>query len=310
MPIIHATLGVAQITNDPSAASTCVIDLPLLLSQKYGRMVRQGHSVQVTGIQARLRPMDSGYDVGLAISGSMGFVPTTKHSRRAWNEAYRMWRKQKALGARVGSTVNSDDLEFCWSDSDATNRTSHIFATGMGDTIGADMGLTGASNESGLTQYFGLGDFYDSSHPIAPPSTQHWDSAVFKAKKYSDLFPQTEYCYFSSEFSTVHSDNPTATSLYDDALSGASAHTDIMEFPEPVNALCGLLKFTWYTIPDDTGTQNQGDDVAEVDIVIFIKSWKALPYSTRRKSKRYTRRSRGKRNYRSRKTYARRKWSR
>ena len=303
MPIIHTTLGTAAISNDPSASTTAQVDLAMLLSQKYGKLVRQGQSFQVTGIQARLVPMDPGYDVGLAISGSMGFVPTTKHSRKAWNEAYQLWRRQKAQAGAVGQHINSDDLEFCWSESTANSRTSTVFAQGLGDSIGANMGLTGVSQESSIPNYFSLGDYYDSQHPISPASKRHWTNTTYKDKKYTDLFPQSEFVYFSSEFSTTHSDNPTITSIYDDALSGAQASTPIMEFPEPVNALCGVLQFTWYCIPDDTGTQNEGDDVARVDIVIFIKSWKPLVFK-RRKTRRKTawkgRRSRWSRKGRSR----------
>lgn len=286
MPIVTTSLGVSKITNDPSNPNEAYVDLAMLLSEKYGKLVRQGHKFTITGIQARLVPESSGYDVGQAISGSMGFMPVTKHSRKAWNQAFLMWKRQKQLASSVGSPIKHDDFEMCWDLGGKTSRTSLIFATGMGDDISAPMGLFGASDESGIEQYFSLTDFYNSNNPVSLPSKKHWNDSPYKQPKYSTTMPSAEYAYFSSTLSTTHSDNPTTLSLFDDALSGAISHSDIVEFPQAVNSLAGLLKFTWYTIPDDTTTQNEGDDDARVDFAIFVKTWKPLAYKPRRKARR------------------------
>lgn len=286
MPSIQVDLGNIGIGNNPSAGNVSYVDLSYVLSEKYGKMIRQGHNFTITGIQARLRPTNAGYDVGMAVSGSMGYMPTTKHSRRAWNQAFQMWKKQKQLGGVVGSTVKHDDLEFCYQSSSSSGRTSTIFSQGMGDQIGAKMGLFGASSESGLEQYFSLTDFYDSNNPVDPPSVHHWSGATIKDAKFQNKMPDAQYNYFSSTATTVFGDNPTTTSLTDDALSGAIVQTDIMDFPVPAQALAGLLKFTTYILPDDTDTQNEGDDKAQLEMIIYIKKWSPLAYKPRRKARR------------------------
>lgn len=284
MPIVSKTIANVAITNDPNEATTAYVDLPLELSQKYGKLIRQGHSVKITGIQARLKPTSAGYDVGMSVVGSMGFTPVTRHSRKAWNEAFRFWTKQKSLASAVGPSVNSDDLEYAFDAEGTDSRTSLIYSQGMGDSISAKMVLQGASTETGLgTQIFSLEDFYNSNHPVTAPSKKHWDNSVWKAKKYDHFYPDPQYVWFNANLSTMVADNPTTTSVMDDALGGSLATTEIQTFPEPVNALCGVVKFTMYVVPDDTDTQNAGDDTATLDIVFYISSWKPLVYKARKK---------------------------
>lgn len=293
MPAFHQDLGVIQITNDPDEPNTHYVDLALLASERYGKLVRQGQNFTITGIQARLRPTTGGYDVGVGVSGSMGYMPTTKHARKAWNDAFQMWSKQKSLKGVVGGAVRHDDLEFCWDLGGQTQRTSSVFSQGMGDNESARMGLFGNSDESGSVlggtpQYFSLTDFYNSNQPIMSESRTHWDNAVVKPSKYSNHMPDASYAWFNANASSIVTDNPSTTSFMDDALSGAIVSTPIMEFPENINAMCGVLKFTTYVIPDDTDTQNAGDDEAMLSITIFVKSWNALVYPPRRKSPRRT----------------------
>jgi hypothetical protein len=69
------------------------------------------------------------------------------------------------------------------------------------------------------------------------------------------------------------------------ALGGALSLSDIHQFPECLDVLCGLMKFDIYGIPDDTTFQLQ--DNALIQFSIWVESFKPiLSYNKRGRANR------------------------
>jgi len=284
---------------DPSMVATggdFTIDLALELSKLYGRNIRQGQNFKVKAVQMAMRPVGSGYDSGLAHTTVCNFVPTTKHSRQAWQQAYRLWKRQQRLFAgATGGFVAYDDLEFAYSAATTTPRTSTVLQSGITDSSDDVMVLTGSSNNS----TFALEDYYDSMRPVYPPSVYSWNNNTVKEPKFDQKFPLAREFYVTGNMSTVVTDDSVSlVTNGTNMLSGAQSNADIFEMPEAQNVLCGLMKFQTYVIPDDTAVQIP--DSAVLEVAIHVESWKPLISLGRkprrsRKSRRYTRKSSGSR---------------
>ncbi|MCP4504990.1 MAG: hypothetical protein GY826_01165, partial [Fuerstiella sp.] len=181
------------------------IDLALLLSEHYGKNVRQGQKFTIDGIQAFIRPADEDtgefVDVGVSAACKIGYYPATGHARKAWNNVYRQWRSQKNLAGAVGPQIRNDDLEFAWNYDKKTDRTSTIFGTGLGDTTEEHLVLTGQSTG---TEDFSLEDYYNSAFPAPAPSRNHFDNSVIKYDKFgSTPFPSVQHLYCAAT-NTAH----------------------------------------------------------------------------------------------------------
>ena len=297
MPVVNIqrsiTLNEEGLLNsgDPSLIATggdFQIDLALELSKMYGKNIRQGQNFKVKGIQTSLRPVGSGYDSGLAHSSVFSFVPTTKHSKTAWVQAYKLWAKQKRLFAgATGGYVNYDDLEFCYSSFYANGRTSSVRQSGLGDPNLDEMCLLGSSSDG----VFALEDYYDSMRPVSPPSQYSWNNSTVKEAKYTDKFPLPREVYAAGQLSAAVSEAGEWPAVY---LSAATATATIHEFPEAQNVLCGLIKCNTFVIADDV--IGQTPDTAILEVAIFVESWKPLMAMKPRRTstpRRYTRKFRG-----------------
>lgn len=299
-----------SITNDPAvqviAQGERAMYLDMLLSEYYGKMVRQGSSFCINGIQASLHPDPdgSGIDVGLSAEVHIDYVPVTKHSKFGWNMIYKGWRQQKKLATAVGGQVRYDDLEFGWDSKEGSDRgrTSTIFGSGMSDSLQEKLVLTGVSTASaGITVgQYSLQDYYNSSYQTPDPSRDPFTNTDIKAAKWGTTpFPeiQTLHCSATSS-ANIHSDAilpiPGA-----DRLSGAITMGDIQTLPTPIHSLCGVLQIGAFVMPDDTTSQDEDDFILEV--TIYVSSWKPLVF--KRKSKRYSRKSSGRKSYGRKRTY-------
>lgn len=285
MPIITKNLGTIETPNNPQDAVTSgVLDLSMLLSEHYGKNIRQGNGFTVTGVQAYLRPHNDSalddYDVGGSALVQCQYVPTTGHSKKAWNQAFTLWKKHRSRFTTMGiHPVRNEDLEFCWAYSlRDTNRTSRLYQH-QADGTQEWMTLTG---DSTVGEDWCLQDFYNTSNPAPQRTADHFTGQLYKADKYgSTKFPKVQYFAVSGSASSFANT--------DGDLSGGMFTTDWEMFPSPINILCGLIKYDAYLIPGDT--TGQIEDNVELIISLSVKKWKPLVIRPKKKKmKKFVRR--------------------
>ncbi|HHZ96606.1 MAG TPA: hypothetical protein EYN67_13895 [Flavobacteriales bacterium] len=298
MPAITQTFKVS-ISNDPAAQAIVTGDramyLDMLLSEYYGKMVRQGSSFTIVGIQASLRPdpAASGIDVGLSAEVHIDYVPVTKHSKFAWNQIYKGWRAQKKLATAVGGQIRYDDLEFGWDRLEGLDRgrTSTIFGSGMSDALQEKLVLTGGSIATAgvLVGSYSMQDYYNSAYETPDPSRDPFTNTDIKDAKWGETpFPEIQTLHCSAT-SSASLQGPLGT-----ALGGAITQGEIFTLPTPCHSLCGVLQIGAYIMPDDTASQDEDDFLLEV--TIFVSSWNPLVFKAK-KARRYSRKSSKGRSY-------------
>ncbi len=297
MPAISTAPYPLSNDNSPHTSNlSTTIDLAVLLSEYYGKNIRQGQTFKINAAQATVRPAahlaSAGVDVGISTVTTFKHLPTTKHSRKAWNSVFTQWSRQKQLASAVGSAVRYDDMEFAWNSSSiSAGRTSTIHGQGLAaDESVEHLCLTGDSTEG---TDFCLSDYYNSLQPAPGPSLNHFDGTTIKASKFGTTkFPESQSFSISGTNSTAGD--------YDgiDELHAAISMNDVHTFPSPVNVFCGLLRANTFVMPDDTLTQTEED--MEIIFTFFISSFKPLVYPRRKgKSRGSSRRKSGSRRSRS-----------
>ena len=262
--------------------------LDMLLSEYYGKMVRQGSSFKIQGIQASLTPdaASLGIDTGMSAEVQVSYVPVTKHSKFAWNQVYKGWRNQKKLATAVGGQVRYDDLEFGWNDEEGQDRsrTSTIFGSGMSDSLQEKMVLTGASTASaGVTVgEYSLQDYYNSAYETPEPSKDPFTNTEIKEPKWGATpFPEIQKLHCTATSSAQWFD-ANAGQIH----QGAITMGDIQALPVPCESLCGVLFVEAFVMPDDT--IGQFEDDFWLDITVWVSSWKPLVHRSKsRKSREY-----------------------
>lgn len=317
MPAVSWTTSVHNM-NDPALngipAGSRAIYLDMLLSEYYGKMVRQGNSFEIIGIQANLQPDPAslGIDVGLSADVSLNYVPATRHSKFAWNQVYKGWRQQKKLATAIGQQVRYDDFEFGWNPQEGggtsgasagtRGRTSTIHGQGLGDPneeLPEKLVLTGQSDVSSLLSVgnYSLQDYYNSAYQTPAASRDPFTNAEIKLPKWGDTpFPATQ---------SMHCTATSTAQWFRDSLTGLDIHQgaittgDVQAFPTPCHSLCGVLFAEAYIMPDDT--LGQFEDDFFLTITIFVKTWKSL--LKRSKRRRYSKRRGGSYRGRRKRTY-------
>lgn len=287
MPVVTLKNLDASNDNSPHTANVDTqIDLAVLLSEHYGRNIRQGNSFKVNGVQAWLRPSDEdagGIDSGVSAAIRLDYIPTTGHSRRAWNNVFKQWKAQKNLKGAVGSQIRFDDMEFAWhSASVVSGRTSTIFGTGIGDSNEEKLCLVGESTGG---DDFSLKDYYNSAYETPQASRNHFDSTVIKEPKFGDTpFPEIQHIHCAATNSArvgVLGEN-AILGTSPEGITSAISTSDMNMLPSPVNVLCGTMRILAFIMPDDTADQIEEDFT--FDISISVVSWKPLVYRPRRKT--------------------------
>jgi hypothetical protein len=265
--------------------------LDMLLSEYYGKMVRQGSSFTITGIQASLHPASdaSGIDVGMSAEVHVDYVPVTKHSKFAWNQIYKGWRSQKKLATAVGGQVRYDDLEFGWDQYEGVSRarTSTIFGSGMSDSLEEKLVLTGGSTQTAgaVVGQYSMQDYYNSSYETPDPSREPFSNTDIKQAKWGATpFPEIQTLHCSATSSAMIEESSLGLAR----LGGAITMGPIETFPVPIHSLCGVLQIGAFIMPDDTVAQDEDDFILE--ITVFVSSWKPLVFKAK-KSPRYSRKS-------------------
>lgn len=290
MPIVRMTDIDVSNDNSPETANVDMqVDLALLLSEFYGKNIRQGQNFVVDGIQAWIRPADEDtgefIDVGVSAAVKANYYPTTSHSRKAWNNVFKQWATQKRIAGAVGTQIRYDDMEFSWNFDKATTRTSTIRSSGIGDSSTEKLVLTGQSTGS---EDFSLEDYYNSAYPAAGSSRDHFSNLVIKENKFgSTPFPriQSIYCAATNSARLGLLGENAIIGTSPEGLTSAIAISEMNILPTPVNVLCGILNVKAYVMPDDTADQIEEDMV--MDLAFSVKSWKPLVF--KRKTKRWMR---------------------
>lgn len=300
------------IFNQPDDSTTNVVDdtmdFALILSDNLGRNIRQGNNFRVVGMQASLTGGNGDLDLGGAVHVSADYLPTTHHSRKAWNQVFQAWKKQKQLKSGVGSSVRYDDMEFAWSDGFIIpGRTSTVYGQGLGDTSTESLCLQGSST-SGTD--FVLSDYYNSRFITPNPSTDHFDSSVIKQPKYGTTpFPNVETLHMAATYSANAWSSGAVVET--DGYMGGIAMNDWQYLPSDnhIGFICGVTRIKAQLIPPDTAWQNA--DQLTLTVSFAIEGWNPLVYKPKRSwmPKRTYKRTYAKRSYGGRK-YGKRRYKR
>ena len=293
-----------DLRNDPQTAQVTYVDFARGgvaggdsgLSDFYGKSIRQGNSFRVRKIDFGLEPqenMENNPDVGLAISSQMQYVPTTKHTKKAWNMAFKQWRAQKNLSGLVGIHTKYDDMEFAYDGNDPDLGLPGVISTlnhgGIGDTNEEQMVLLGNSVDG---NFWSLQDKYNSSFPVPSESLDPETSVRTKTRKYNTFWPPKQELQGYANFSGTHSENNILTVDFD-FLHGGNAQQTAWE--GCVDILCGKMKLFTYTMPADS--PGGLEDSMEVTVTFWIESFTPLVYKKKTYKKTYSK-SRGRYNNR------------
>lgn len=259
------------------------IDLAAELSNQLGHEIRQGNTFRVVGMQATIRGYDAGGDLDTGASVVVGaeYLPTTSHSRKAWNNVFQQWSKQKRLAGAVGQHIRFDDMEFAWNSNHIVPlRTSTIYQD-LADGSPESLVLTG---DSTVGTDFSLEDYYNSAYQNQVSSRDHFTNTVFKAPKAGAyLYPPIQTIYTSATHSAMVDGSETP-----DNLGGAISMNDFQFFPADnhLNVFCGVMRFFGKLMPVDT--EGQIADDLLVTVTIAVEGWTPLVYK-RKKMKPYAR---------------------
>jgi len=285
MPVVSKTISNVTVPNDPSTPVVYgYVDFSMLLSEHYGKQIRQGNSFRLKGMQATLVPssgLTDDFDVGMSCLVQHRYIPTTGNSREAWNLMFQQWKKQKLLAGKVGRYMKYDDFECAWSTSTAyhdATRTSTLYAGGMGDTTEEKVTLQGNSVAGNCHS---LKDLYNSQQRRLRSSVDPFTGAEIKASKfnYDTPYPDEQSIMTSAVASAAVL---SGSGLSNDMYHSSIAMNEIQEFPVSLNVLCGNMAIAVYVPSDDTAAQ--WADTCDVHIHYYIESWKPLVYRPRAKN--------------------------
>ena len=258
----------------------------MLLSEYYGKMVRQGNSFCINGIQASLRPSDAsaGIDVGLSVEVGVDYVPTTMHSKTAWRNIFKGWKGQKKLQNAVGTQIRYDDMEFGWNQDEGVSRgrTSIIYGNGLQDTLAEKLVLTGSSQATSGTNIgnYSLQDYYNSSYQTPAPSRNPFTNSDIKEAKWGTTpFPNVQTLRCAATSSAGWHERTTGGISYE-IHQQAITESNWSKNPTPAHSLCGVLYASAFVMPDDTAGAVEDDFI--LTISISVKSWKSLVESPKR----------------------------
>lgn len=107
MHTVTGSVAIDQADDGLNSTVNKTVDLGYHLSQRFGRMIRQGQTFDVIGIDISCRHADSGNDVGGAISGLINWYEPTKGRVAAWKKAFRTAQRLRKLSALDGTSSRS-----------------------------------------------------------------------------------------------------------------------------------------------------------------------------------------------------------
>ena len=270
------TLGTPSDPNE--LAFDAKIDLPMLLSQRLQKNIRQGRVINIHSVKAHVEAPPSGnLDLGGAISGTMYHCPATKNSASAWRHAFATWRKQKSLIVNgIGPMVRYDDFEVAWNSDFVDSRTSTLLTTGMLDDQSESVCIYGASTEA---EDVTLQDIYQSAQALPTTSKFPISNNVVKPSKFTAVFPEAQKTNFACSWSTI------------DAQTGHDAGAQIqspVSYISDSASLCGVVRVFGHLLPENVIGTTQDDLEIRLTFTVSIGSSlvKTRYYTPKRK---YTR---------------------
>ena len=249
-----------------------MIDLPLLLSQRLQKNIRQGHVIKIHKVQLGLKPRGGDLETGMSVSCSLEWCPATRNSVKAWQMAFNTWRAQKRLKmSAVGQGVRYDDFEVAYRQEQINTRTSNLFATGLQDDNDESMCIYGVSTaDVDLT----LEDIFNSAQPQLAPSSFPLGGTV-KPSKFTSEFPPPRYLNVGANWSTI-----IATGL-GAGDSGAAYNADAV-YIEDKNSLCGVIRAKGFVLSEDLS----GPTADELELFMNITCEISTPLVYKKKAKR------------------------
>ena len=257
------------------------IQVDQLLSQKFGKQIRNGNNFRLVGYGATLRSYDGGpeFDIGAAATVGIKYCPTTKEGCDAWRYMFQRWKKQKQLAGTIGRNVRYDDLEMGWSDGVrlASARQSTIKASGLGDNVSEDIVLYGSNVNNDVIS---LENTWYNVNPIAQPS-EDWLGSDIKDAKFFFKFPQPRTLYASSTFSAgVNAD------FTPDAFQNGVATNTMTWLPTDnhISHMTGTLFWYLKGVPIDTISQNA--DQLKICITLAYEGWNKIAKTPKRRKMR------------------------
>jgi hypothetical protein len=298
MPVVSVTLEDLEINNNATdIEADGIVYLDRLLSEYYGKNIRQGNTFYLSKIQAQLKGTDSGvsqdFDVGGNATIDLKWCPGNKYARKAWNNVFRQWKLQKSYAGKIGPHMKNDDLEFAFHDVYYDARTSTI--RGSGITTDEKLCLYGSSTAG---NDFSLEDYVNSTMmPAQEPSRDHFTNQVIKDNKYGDTrFPAKSHVTMTSsvshdvsKYSTL-GNLPVTQTLY----AAAQGQAGLCAFDSPVPVMCGIINYKVALMPEDTLFQTE--DNFDLVLMFHVKRWKPLVFRPKaRKAKKFTRKPRSSR---------------
>lgn len=297
---------------DPEqAVGSAQIDLATELSKKFGKTIRQGNNFRIAGASAHIVPHSSNYDLdsGLACKVRLGYCPTTKHTRKAWNLMFKHWLQQKKLRGAVGAGMRYDDFELAIHSDYLSNfsRASSMFTEGIGDTTDEKLCIYASDNGHNPNDWLGLQAYYNSKFPVAgageiPNDGFTTDFQPAKAAKYQQYFPNREFFGLSAIFAAQDYHDPDIA--FDDHwMTPVASYNENMFFDgSHINSLTGALSCAIYLLPQ--ADADVIEDEMDLYVTIWVEGWTSLV--TKRKSRRSYKKKSSKRRYRGKRRYWRR----
>ena len=265
------------------------IDLSLLLSEKYGRNIRQGNNFRLVGWGASAQPTSddsTDFDMGAAGLVSLTFQEPNKHYVKAWRQMLKIWQKQKQLMGRVGKFVRYDDFELAYSADFVDSRTSVIYddPITVSDGDPHQLVLTGQSDEA--NDITSIVSYYNGRFEALPPSETQYGTVIKEAKFDTDRPLNTDgsrvYAGWAASAGVTELD---ITSFPFDAYFGGNSQGGMTFLPPDnhLNVMCGLVDYAMKMWPPDT--VGQIADTVSVTITLVVEGWSPLAKTSKRRSK-------------------------
>ena len=283
--VVHTIADIEQkddgdLTGEPET----LIDVSVLLSDFYGRLVRQGQVFKCTNFNFTLRQDDNllNNEVGGAVSGFLQYYEPTKYRKAAWIYAFNQCQKaRKAHGTpmsnydfRVGLHTDYPEVfRQAWVQADqnplylagGVAGQNSIFKTWNAN---ADKKLTIQQPQEMLN--FGTPVAFTDTSSSADRDFVINDTAYFKQNNASE---QAGNLAFMASFMNRIEDNQTSDTA---ASAGTTAHS----YYAPIHAMCGLIGVKLESSAIDATIAN--DDVT-LDISFDVESWSPIKKPKRRK---------------------------
>lgn len=265
--MVHQSYGF-QLPVNPDLIQVQYIDLAVLLSEKFGFMVRQGHSFRIVGISGVIQTQNVGDfdEQGTAVSTRVSYCPVTRHSVDAWRRAFQSWGQYRRLQNTLRDP--NDDFEVAWDQSGTSLRTSQIRAQGIGDTTAENFVLYGDSLDG---QAYSLQDQYNSSVRNDPIATDAFTNTQLKDVKYINRFPAEQHLSYNAVKSNV-----VIAAGADAEIVGANAHSTETNIRagSHISCLAGVLKLEHSISTYDADVQ--GSPTYLLTTMIQIEGWSPL----------------------------------